>query len=70
MDDFNDRLNISVSEEAILGAVYLSILADIPSWPLALVTSSTARRSHTSCSQHITSSNRRSTVDNTQGVIG
>jgi len=44
-----------MSEEAILGAVYLSILAEIPSWPLALVTSSAARRSHTSCSQHSTS---------------
>jgi len=45
-----------VSEEVILGAVYLSILAEIPSWPLALVMSSAARRSHTSCPQHSTSS--------------
>jgi len=30
--EFNDRLNNCLSEEAILGAVYLSILADIPSW--------------------------------------
>jgi len=30
--EFNDRLNNCLSEEAILGAVYLGILADIPSW--------------------------------------
>ena len=30
--EFSERLNSCMSEEAILGAVYLSILADIPSW--------------------------------------
>ena len=76
--DFNDRLNSCVGEKAILSAVLLpiSILADILSWPLALV-------ANIQCSQEVTHAlpaqntahyrDRRSRVDNTQqleDVIG
>ena len=41
---------------AILGAVYFSILVDIPSGPLAFVMSRAASRSHTSDSEQSRSS--------------
>ena len=50
-DDFNTLSNF-VSEGAILDTVNLGILPEIPSWPLALVTSS-AFRCHTSYAQSI-----------------
>jgi len=50
--EFNNTLNNFVSEGAILDAVNLGILPEIPSWPLALVSSS-AFRCHTSCAQSI-----------------
>ena len=40
-----DRLNNLVSDGVILQAVYFSILAEMPSWPLALDTSRDASRS-------------------------
>jgi hypothetical protein len=51
-----DRLNSLVRDGAMLGAVFFSILVDIPSGPLALETSRTAIISHTSDSEQSTSS--------------
>ncbi len=51
-----DRLKSLVIEGAILYAVFLSILADIPSCPLALDESKAANRSPTSDSEQRISS--------------
>ena len=47
----NDRLNNLVREGAMLNAVLFSILADMPSGPLVLVTSRAASISQTSDSE-------------------
>ena len=46
--DCKERLNNLVIDGVILSAVYFNILAEMPSWPLALDTSRDASRSYTS----------------------
>ena len=53
-----DKLKSLVSEGAMLYAVLFSILADIPSRPVALVGSRATSRSHTSDSEQSISSGR------------
>ena len=53
-----ERLKSLVSEGVMLYAVFFSILADIPSRPVALVGSKATNRSHTSDSEQSVSSGR------------
>ena len=63
----SEILNSLVTAGAILVAVSLSIFAEIPSAPLALVTSSASRSPHTSSSVHSRSCKLSGTSTSTGG---